>query len=69
MRTLHLLHIHGHNNMAYAGAVYTCTISTRQVATCVHEQKAHGLMWAWSMGVAMVANKKTLFVTLMGRGE
>ena len=36
---------------------------------CAHEQKAHGIMheWALSIGLAMMANKKGLFVTLMDR--
>ena len=29
-------------------------------ASCVHEQKAHGLQWARSMGMVSMANKKTL---------
>ena len=32
----------------------------------MHEQKAHGLQWAKSMGVATITNQNTLLVTLMG---
>ena len=38
-------------------------------ATYAHEQKAHGLQWARSMGVAMMVNKKTLSMMLVGRAE
>ena len=39
-------------------------ISTRQLV-CMNRKK-HGLQWAPSMGVATMANKKTLLVKLMG---
>ena len=67
MHTLHLHCIHGHNN--YGSRWSSIYMYNLYQASCAHEQKAHGLMWAQSISVAMVANKKTLFVTLMGRGE
>ena len=35
----------------------------------VHEQKAHGLQWTWLMGVATMANRRTIFVKLVGYVE
>ena len=46
--------------------IFTSSLSA---LSCAHEHEAHGLHalyieWALSIGVATVANKKALFVTL-----
>ena len=52
----------GHNNMLLTTFTFTHDVS------CVHEQKAAANMyWAWSRGVATIANKNTLFVTFVSR--
>ena len=47
--------------------MYLCTTFTcLHLASCAHEQKAHGQQWVWLIGVA---NINALFVMLVGRAK
>ena len=65
----HTLHVpsalHLHATWAYSN-YYACAIDDRYLhARCAHEHHNHAYaIWAWSIGVATMANKNTLFVML-----
>ena len=48
---------------------YTSDSDDLYQANSAHEQKTHGLQWAWSMGVATMTNRKALFVMLVDHAE
>ena len=69
--TCHLMYFYLHYRSTALLTTFTCIYEEN----CVHEQKARGpamhmhnfiVQWARSMGMAMMANENTLFVTFVG---